>query len=224
MIHVYGVFLISRAIVVEPTSLIAFRLLSVHIRFIFSRALPPPELAFCFKGAALITLASDAGSPHDGSHCQPAGGEYRRWWFVLMMGGNGGGDDEKRQNDMRQEERRSCQRECGWRAPDHCSNEALRNLFTFRAVINCLSVPLNNFITRWPGACHVWGSRPSNILLGWRQIEQTLGEVCWVALLGGGRRGCLVANWLLQAAVTTCSLPAVNQPEWKTVYKNVNPM
>lgn len=78
MNHVYGVFLINRAIVVEPTSLIASRLVSVHIPFIFSRALPPPESAFCFKAAALITLASDVGSLHDGFRCQRAVGEYRQ--------------------------------------------------------------------------------------------------------------------------------------------------
>lgn len=78
MIHVYGIFLINRAIVVEPTSLIAFRLVSVHVPFIFSRALPSPESAFCFKAAALITLASDVGSPHDGFRRQPAVREFRQ--------------------------------------------------------------------------------------------------------------------------------------------------
>lgn len=78
MIHVYGIFLINRAIVVEPTSLIAFRLVSVHVPFIFSQALPSPESAFCFKAVALITLASDVGSPHDGFRRQPAVREFRQ--------------------------------------------------------------------------------------------------------------------------------------------------
>lgn len=91
-----------------------------------------PESAFCFKAAALITLASDVSSLHDGVRRQPR----RRGISAEMICINDrwrwrGEDDEKRQNDMRQKERRSCQLECGWWAPDHCSNEAPLTFFIF---------------------------------------------------------------------------------------------
>lgn len=62
-------------------------LLSVHISFIFSRALL--YSAFCFKAATLITLAHDVSFAWRLS-LQPAIGEYWERWFVLMMGGDEG--------------------------------------------------------------------------------------------------------------------------------------
>lgn len=120
IICVYSTFLIKRAIVVEPTSLIASPSFCAHF-FHFLQSSPLFSLLFqsrdfnYFSPRCEFCMTAFAWACHCGILVEMICINDGWWWR---------GDDEREENDMRQKERRSCQEKCGWWASDHGSNEA----------------------------------------------------------------------------------------------------
>lgn len=143
MTRVYSTFLINRAIVVEPTSLIASPSLCAH-SFHF---LPKPLLysAFCLKAATLITLARDVSFPWRLS-LKPGVGEYGERWFVLMMGSDEG-EMTKGRKMIWDRRRGGAVRRNVADGPQIMAQMKLVQPFTLQSIINCLSVYQDDFCT-----------------------------------------------------------------------------
>lgn len=152
MTRVYSTFLINRAIVVEPTSLIASPSFCAHF-FHFLQSSPLFSLLFqsshfnYFSPRCELCMTAFAQACHWGI-----------WGEMICInnGWRGRGDDQREENDMRQKERRSCQEKCGWWAPDHGSNEARPTFY--------LSAHYQLFIRPSGWVLHAWARSSKSCL------------------------------------------------------------
>lgn len=153
MTCVYSTFLINRAVVVEPSSLIASTSYCAHF-FHFLQS--PPLFSLLFQRSHFNYFSPQR------ELCMTA--FVQAWqggiWGEMICINDGWrwrGDDEREENYVRQKEKTSCLKICGWCAPDRSSNQTRPTFY--------LSVQYQLFIQPSGWFLHAWADPQNGALM-----------------------------------------------------------